>query len=126
MHHSLARVPAQDTPPHANAMLRSCIVHICGYCGGMDQPRRRLFAGTRVRDLRKQLGLPQAAMAARLGVSVSYLSQIENEERPLTPPVLIALAREFPQTWGDVGEDHNVGDLVRAIEAAWIPASLPH
>ena len=83
----------------------------------MDQPRRRLFAGTRVRDLRKQLGLPQAAMAARLGVSVSYLSQIENEERPLTPPVLIALTREFPQAWGDIGADHGVGDLVRVGRA---------
>ncbi|MBX3593851.1 short-chain fatty acyl-CoA regulator family protein [Sphingomonas sp.] len=83
----------------------------------MTQPRRRLFAGARVRDLRARLSLAQAAMAQRLGVSVSYLSQIENNERPLTPPVLIALAREFPQEWGDVGEDHSVADLVRAIEA---------
>ncbi len=93
----------------------------------MEQPRRRLFAGTRVRDLRKQLGLPQAAMAARLGVSVSYLSQIENEERPLTPPVLIALTREFPQTWADIGADDGVADLVRAIEAGTdssIPAAI--
>lgn len=83
----------------------------------MDQPRRRLFAGARVRDLRKRLALPQAAMAARLGVSVSYLSQIENEERPLTPPVLIALTREFPELWGDIGEDESTAELVRAIEA---------
>ena len=75
----------------------------------MEQ-RRRLFAGARVRDLRKRLALPQAAMASRLGVSVSYLSQIENEERPLTPPVLIALTREFPQLWGEVGgEDVEAG-----------------
>lgn len=79
--------------------------------------RRRLFAGAKVRDLRRRLALSQAAMAARLSVSVSYLSQIENEERPLTPPVLIALSREFPEQWGDVGEDHSVSDLVRAIEA---------
>lgn len=83
----------------------------------MDQ-RRRLFAGHRVRDLRRRLGLPQAALAARLGVSVSYLSQIENEERPLTPPVLIALSREFPDLWGAVGTDDDTADLVRAIEAA--------
>jgi predicted transcriptional regulator/transcriptional regulator with XRE-family HTH domain len=93
----------------------------------MEQPRRRLFAGTRVRDLRKQIGLPQAAMAARLGVSVSYLSQIENEERPLTPPVLIALTREFPELWGNVGEDESTADLVRAIDAGTdssIPAAM--
>ncbi len=81
------------------------------------EPRRRLFAGTRVRDLRKRLAIPQAAMAERLGVSVSYLSQIENNERPITPPVLIALTREFPQDWDELGEDHSVTDLVRAIEA---------
>jgi XRE family transcriptional regulator, fatty acid utilization regulator len=90
----------------------------------MEQPRRRLFAGARVRDLRKRLGLPQAAMAERLGVSVSYLSQIENEERPLTPPVLIALTREFPQEWGELGDDHNVTDLVRAIDAG-ADSSIP-
>lgn len=83
----------------------------------MEQ-RRRLFAGNRVRDLRRRLALPQAALAARLGVSVSYLSQIENEERPLTPPVLIALSREFPDLWGDVGSDDSTAELVRAIEAA--------
>lgn len=85
--------------------------------GTMDQTRRRLFAGVRVRDLRKRLAIPQAAMAQRLGVSVSYLSQIENEERPLTPPVLIALTREFPEQWGEVGVDHSVAELVRAIDA---------
>ncbi|MCW4460143.1 short-chain fatty acyl-CoA regulator family protein [Sphingomonas sp. BT-65] len=90
----------------------------------MEQPRRRLFAGARVRDLRKRLALPQAALAARLGVSVSYLSQIENEERPLTPPVLIALTREFPQLWGEVGEDEATADLVRAIEAG-TDSSIP-
>lgn len=83
----------------------------------MDQ-RRRLFAGHRVRELRRRLGLSQATLSARLGVSVSYLSQIENEERPLTPPVLIALSREFPDLWGDVGADEDTAELVRAIEAA--------
>ena len=90
----------------------------------MGQPRRRLFAGAKVRDLRKRLALPQAAMAERLGVSVSYLSQIENEERPLTPPVLIALTREFPEQWGDVGADHSVTELVRAIDAG-TDSSIP-
>src|SRR5688500_137192 len=57
---------------------------------------RRLFAGHRVRELRLQLGISQVAMAARLGISVSYLSQIENGDRPITPAVLTALARTFP------------------------------
>src|ERR1700741_1333897 len=40
--------------------------------------RRRLFAGERLRALRQRAGLGQSAMAARLGFSVSYLSQLEN------------------------------------------------
>lgn len=83
----------------------------------MQSNKRRLFAGARVRDLRKRLGIAQAALAHRLGVSVSYLSQIENEERPLTPPVLIALTREFPEQWGELDGDRDVADLVRAIDA---------
>jgi predicted transcriptional regulator/DNA-binding XRE family transcriptional regulator len=90
----------------------------------MEPPRRRLFAGQRIRDLRKRLAVPQALMAARLGLSVSYLSQIENEERPLTAPVLLALARAFPLEWGDLDADHGIADLVRA-RAAGTDSSIP-
>ena len=58
--------------------------------------RRRLFEGFRLKELRRRAAIPQAAMAARLGISVSYLSQIENNDRPITDIVLLALAREFP------------------------------
>ncbi len=34
-------------------------------------------------------------MAEALGISTSYLSQIENDERPITPQVLTALSRHF-------------------------------
>lgn len=62
----------------------------------MPQPRRRLFEGYRLRELRTRIACSQAAMAERLGISVSYLSQIENNSRPITDVVLLALAREFP------------------------------
>ena len=42
----------------------------------MASPRRRLFEGFRLRELRRRVGASQAALAARLGISVSYLSQI--------------------------------------------------
>ncbi|WP_239018227.1 helix-turn-helix domain-containing protein [Sphingomonas flavalba] len=58
--------------------------------------KQRLFAGERLRAIRRRAGLGQAAMAARLGISVSYLSQIENDDRPLTSAVLAALARHHP------------------------------
>ena len=59
----------------------------------------RLFAGHELRALRQRVGLGQAAMAARVGLSVSYLSQLENDDRPLTPAVGEAGAKAFPIDW---------------------------
>ncbi|MBS0504807.1 MAG: DUF2083 domain-containing protein [Proteobacteria bacterium] len=66
-----------------------------GTSGGLDVGKR-LYAGQRLRALRIRHALGQAAMAARLGVSVSYLSQLENDDRPLTSTVFAALGRQFP------------------------------
>lgn len=67
----------------------------------------RLFAGAALRALRQGVGLGQQAMAKRLGLSVSYLSQLENDDRPVTAAVDQALARAFPLDWnpdtGDAG-----------------------
>ena len=79
---------------------------------------RRLFAGHRVRELRAQLGISQVAMAQRLGISISYLSQIENGDRPITPAVLTALARNFPDDWALVEPAEDETLLIEAIEAA--------
>lgn len=57
----------------------------------------RIYAGTQLRTVRAAAGLNQRTMAARLGLSVSYLSQLETGERPLTAVVIAALARYFPQ-----------------------------
>jgi len=59
----------------------------------------RLFAGHEIKALRRRAGLGQAAMAARVGLSVSYLSQLENDDRPLTPAVIEAFVRAFPIDW---------------------------
>ncbi|UZK67036.1 helix-turn-helix domain-containing protein [Sphingomonas sp. M1-B02] len=84
----------------------------------MVTPRRRLFEGFRLRDLRRRLVLSQAAMAARLGISVSYLSQIENNDRPITDVVLLALAREFPLEAAEIGAATETSALLRTIDAA--------
>ena len=60
-----------------------------------EPPRPRLFAGDRVRTLRARLALSQTALSQRLGISTSYLSQIESGDRPITGGVLAALARAF-------------------------------
>jgi predicted transcriptional regulator/DNA-binding XRE family transcriptional regulator len=68
--------------------------------------KHRLFAGQALRALRTRTGLGQAAMAARVGLSVSYLSQLESDDRPVTPAVTEAFARAFPIDWDvDQGDD---------------------
>lgn len=56
---------------------------------------RKLFVGPRLRRLRAQNGWSQGLLAERLGLSLSYVSQIENNQRPVTPPVLLKLAEVF-------------------------------
>lgn len=62
-------------------------------------------------------------MAKRLGISVSYLSQIENNDRPITDVVLVALAREFPLESFDDSGDASI--LMRTIDAA-TDSSVPN
>lgn len=64
----------------------------------------RLFAGQKVRQLRLDARMDQAAMARLLGISVSYLSQLENDDRPLTARVKAALASAFPLDWSAFDE----------------------
>src|SRR3546814_2214881 len=74
-------------------------------------PHTRLYAGERLRALRRGLVLGQPAMAARLGLSVSYLSQLENDARPLTAAVITALRRHHPAETaaieGERSEEHT-------------------
>ncbi|MER5492065.1 helix-turn-helix domain-containing protein [Streptomyces sp. NPDC002490] len=49
--------------------------------------------GENIAVLRKARGLAQAKLARAAGISVSYLSKIEVGTRPVTPPVVAALAK---------------------------------
>lgn len=92
-------------------------------------PRKRShYGGSRIRDLRLSVSINQADMARRLGVSVSYLSQIENGDRPVTPAVHAALAASFPDRWASIDDDADATLVVETLEAACDPsveASLP-
>jgi len=56
---------------------------------------RKLYAGVKLRETRTRLGLTQKDFAARLGISLPYLNQMENNNRPVSSTVLLALASEF-------------------------------
>ena len=52
----------------------------------------RVRAGQALRRLREQRGLTQAALARALGISPSYVNQLESNQRPLTEAVRFKLA----------------------------------
>ena len=56
---------------------------------------RKLYAGVRLREIRREQGLTQAAYAEALGISLSYLNQMENNHRPVSAAVVIALSERF-------------------------------
>lgn len=61
------------------------------YSGGMG----KTYVGSRLRQLRRERDLSQATLAATLGLSASYVNQIEHDTRPLTVPVLLKITEAF-------------------------------
>jgi XRE family transcriptional regulator, fatty acid utilization regulator len=55
----------------------------------------KLFIGRKVREIRESRRLSQSGFAERLGISTSYLNQIENNQRPVSASVLVLLAERF-------------------------------
>lgn len=55
----------------------------------------KLFIGLKVRELRMSTQQTQSQFAARVGISTSYLNQIENNQRPVSASVLLQLAEKF-------------------------------
>ena len=56
---------------------------------------QKLYAGAKLRETRQRLGLTQKDFAAKLGVSLPYLNQMENNNRPVSTTVVLSLAQEF-------------------------------
>ena len=71
----------------------------------------KLYAGTKLREMRARFGLTQREFAAKLGVSLPYLNQMENNNRPVSTTVILALAQEFGL---DVTE-LSTGDSARLV-----------
>ena len=55
----------------------------------------KLFIGRKVREIRQASGATQAQFADMIGISTSYLNQIENNQRPVSATVLLSLAEKF-------------------------------
>ena len=87
-------------------------------------PRTRFYAGDQLRALRRAAAINQAAMAKRLGISVSYLSQLESDERPLTAAVTAALRRHHPAALAAI-EGEIPARRLGALESALADPALP-
>ena len=81
-------------------------------------PAQKLYAGVKLREIRARLGLTQKAFAEKLGVSLPYLNQMENNHRPVSAAVVLGLAQEFglDVTELTVGESERlVSDMREAL-----------
>ncbi len=88
---------------------------------------RKVFMGVRVQRLREERGLTQAALADALGLSTSYLSQIEKNQRPLTVPVLLKINAVFGvdvQVFSEDDEARMVSDVREALSDTVNPEDI--
>ncbi|GAA6207981.1 propionyl-CoA assimilation transcriptional regulator PccR [Cognatishimia sp. WU-CL00825] len=56
---------------------------------------QKLYAGAKLREIRNRVSLTQKEFAQKLGISLPYLNQMENNNRPVSTTVVLALAQEF-------------------------------
>lgn len=83
----------------------------------MVSSAKRLFIGPRLRRIRRELGLTQAQMAGDLGVSPSYVTLIERNQRPLPADLLLRMAETYalPLDSFSSGEDETFAQLEAAL-----------
>ncbi len=70
-----------------------------------------LLAGPAIRRLRRREGLTQAAMAARISISPSYLNLIERNRRPLSARVVMQLVEQFDFDPRSLRQDEAIGGV---------------
>lgn len=79
---------------------------------------RKAFMGVRLRRLREERSLKQIELANALGISSSYLNQLEQNQRPLTVPVLLKINAVFGidvQLFSEDEEARLITDLRDAL-----------
>jgi XRE family transcriptional regulator, fatty acid utilization regulator len=88
---------------------------------------QKIFAGPRIRRIRKERELTQTAMAGAIGISPSYLNLLERNQRPLTVQLLLKLSAAFKidpaELQGETGG--TVNDLREVFADPLLAAELP-
>jgi predicted transcriptional regulator/transcriptional regulator with XRE-family HTH domain len=89
---------------------------------------QKLYAGAKLRELRGRIGLTQRVFSEKLGISLPYLNQMENNHRPVSTGVVLALVQEFglDVTELSVGEGERlVSDMREALADPVFAKSAP-
>jgi predicted transcriptional regulator/transcriptional regulator with XRE-family HTH domain len=84
----------------------------------MGAASRKIYAGARLKRLRRERQLTQAAMAADLDVSPSYLNLMERNQRPVTVQILIRLTDVYgvdPREFMAAEGEHSAGELEQML-----------
>src|SRR5215472_7496694 len=96
--------------------------------------------GIRLKRLREERRLTQQALASAIGISLSYLNQLENNQRPLTIAVLLKLNAAFnvdvqlfseddeARLLADLREalsDPQIGEPISAVELRELAVNMP-
>lgn len=87
----------------------------------------RVLIGAKVRERRKALAITQAALAARLGISPSYLTLIEGDRRNIGGTLLQRIAQELGTPLDEFGgaAQRRLADAVAEVAADPLLATLP-
>ncbi|MGO4717463.1 helix-turn-helix domain-containing protein [Bradyrhizobium sp. 2TAF24] len=86
----------------------------------------KLYIGRRIREIRDTAKLTQATFAERLGISTSYLNQIENNQRPVSASVLLLLAERFGVDFSSISTNDSDRLLSMLSEALADPVFSAH
>jgi len=89
---------------------------------------RKTMVGPRLRQLRREHKQTQKQMAKVLNVSTAYVNLLENNQRSLSVPMLIALSNAYDVEWRELVEDESIdrlADLRHALRDPVFGGELP-
>ncbi|SIO57137.1 hypothetical protein SAMN05444722_3689 [Rhodovulum sp. ES.010] len=83
---------------------------------------RKALIGSQLRQLRRDHGHTQAEMARRLNISPAYVNLLENNQRALSVPVLMALSEAYGVDMRELLSDRDAARLAELRSAVADPA----
>lgn len=89
---------------------------------------QKLYAGAKLREFRTRISLTQKDFAGKLGVSLPYLNQMENNKRPVSTAVVVNLAQEFGLDVTELSEGDSerlVSDMREALADPVFTGDMP-